>query len=135
MKELELLLESCRSDFTKQQYAYHMQKYFDFVGKLPKGKKQVEEKILGYIAYLKKQGASYHTISISIAPVKSFYAINDIMINTKKIGKFMPEYKKTRTDKGYTDSQIGKLSCFHKFINQIIYCITSRSSRNKTRNK
>lgn len=38
MEELELLLESCRSDFTKQQYAYRMQKYFDFVGKLPKTK-------------------------------------------------------------------------------------------------
>jgi integrase len=89
-----------------------MQKYFDFIGgrsKLPKGKKQIEEKILEYIAYLKKKGASYHTISISIAPVKSFYAINDVIINTKKIGKFMPEYKKKRTDKPYTHSQIEKL--------------------------
>ncbi|MGC1263871.1 MAG: hypothetical protein WA932_07895, partial [Nitrososphaeraceae archaeon] len=110
MKELELLLESCRSDFTKQQYAYRMQKYFDFArGKLPKGKSQVENMILKYIAYLKKQGASYQTISISIAPIKSFYAINDVVINTKKIGKFMPEYKKTRTDKAYSDSEIAKL--------------------------
>ena len=100
MKELKLLLESCRSDFPKQQYAYRMQKYFDFVGsKLPKTKKAIEQKILEYIAYLKKQGASYQTISISIAPIKSFYAINDVVINTKKIGKFMPEYKKARTDK------------------------------------
>ena len=90
MKELELLLDSCRSDFTKQQYAYRMQKYFDFArGKLPKGKSQVENMILKYIAYLKKQGASYQTISISIAPIKSFYAINDVVINTKKIGKFI----------------------------------------------
>ena len=110
MKELKSLLESCRSDFTKQQYAYRMQKYFDFVGgKLPKGKSQVEKMILKYIAYLKKQGASYQTISISIAPIKSFYAINDVVINTKKIGKFMPEYKKARTDKAYTDYEIAKL--------------------------
>ena len=110
MKELELLLDSCRSDFTKQQYAYRMQKYFDFVGgKLPKTKKAIEQKILEYIAYLKKQGASYQTISISIAPIKSFYAINDVVINTKKIGKFIPEYKKARTDKAYTDYEIAKL--------------------------
>jgi hypothetical protein len=87
-----------------------MQKYFDFVGgKLPKGKSQVEKMILKYIAYSKKQGASYQTISISIAPIKSFHAINDVVINTKEIGKFMPEYKKARTDKAYTDYEIAKL--------------------------
>ena len=112
MKELELLLDSCRSEITKQHYEYRMQKYFDFVGgpsKLPKGKKQIEAKILEYIAHLKKEGASYHTISISISPIKSFYALNDVIINTRKIGKFMPEYKKTRADKPYTHSQIEKL--------------------------
>ncbi|MDW0323618.1 MAG: hypothetical protein QN632_09185, partial [Nitrososphaeraceae archaeon] len=57
--ELQLLLDSCRSDCTKKQYAFLMKKYFDFVGELPKGKEQIEKKILDYISYLKKQGASY----------------------------------------------------------------------------
>jgi len=109
VKELQLLLDSCRSDSTKKQYAFHMKKYFDFVGHLPKGKDQIEQKMLDYILFLKKQGASYHSIHIAIAPVKSFYSINDVVINVKKIGKFLPEYKKIRKDRAYTHEEIGRL--------------------------
>ena len=112
MEELKLLLESCRSEETKKTYAYGLQKYFAFVGgegQLPKGTKEIESKIIEYIIYLKKEGMSYQGISNYIVPIKSFYAINDVTLNVKKIAKFMPENRKVKTDRSYEHEEISKL--------------------------
>ena len=112
MEELKLLLESCRSEETKKTYAFGLQKYFAFVGgehKLPKATKDIENKIIEYIIYLKKEGMSYQGISNYIVPVKSFYAINDVTLNVKKIAKFMPENRKVKTDRSYEHEEISKL--------------------------
>lgn len=118
--ELELLLESCKSEHTKKQYAFCIKKYFDFLyssngkdncklGKLPKDGKEIENKIIEYIVTLKKEGMSYYGISNYIVPVKSFYAINDIPLNVKKLAKFMPENRRMRTDRAYTHEEISKI--------------------------
>jgi site-specific recombinase XerD len=110
MEELKLLLESCRSEETKKTYAFGLKKYFEFVGKeLPKATKDIENKIIEYIIYLKKEGMSYQGISNYIVPVKSFYAINDVTLNVKKIAKFMPENRKVKTDRSYEHEEISKL--------------------------
>ena len=116
--ELELLLESCKSEDTKKQYAFCIKKYFDFLDgkdkgnfKLPKdrNRKEIEDNIIEYIIFLKKQGMSYCGISNYIVPVKSFYAINDITLNVKKLAKFMPENRRMRTDRAYTHEEISKI--------------------------
>jgi hypothetical protein len=109
MEELKLLLESCRSEETKKTYAFGLQKYFKFVGgehKLPKGTKNIENKIIEYIIYLKKEGMSYQGISNYVVPVKSYYAINDVTLNVKKIAKFMPENRKVKTDRSYEHEEL-----------------------------
>lgn len=63
--ELELLLESCKSEHTKKQYVFCIKKYFDFLGngngngngnfKLPKDTKEIEDKIRDYIIFLEKR--------------------------------------------------------------------------------
>jgi hypothetical protein len=39
---------------------------------------------------MKEQGNNYSAIRNYVRPVISFYKINDIILNTTKIGKFMP---------------------------------------------
>lgn len=110
--ELELLLESCKSEHTKKQYSYSLKKFFNFVGgqdKLPNDRKEIEDKIIKFIVSLKKEGMSYYGISNYIVPIKSYYAINDITLNLKKIGKFMPECKRAKKDKAYEHEEISKL--------------------------
>jgi integrase len=58
---------------------------------------------------LKKEGMSYCWISNYIVPVKSFYAINDITLNVKKLAKFMPENRRMRADRAYTHEEISKI--------------------------
>jgi integrase len=112
MNQIKLFLESIKSEDTKKQYTYCLKKFFDFVGsegELPKDRKEIENKIIEYIIFLKKEGMSYYGLSNYIVPIKSYYAINDITLNVKKIGKFMPECKRARKDKSYTDKEISKL--------------------------
>jgi integrase len=119
--ELELLLESCKSEHTKKHYVFAIQKYFDFLDngkgkgknkgnfKLPKDRKEIEDKIIEYIIFLKKKGMSYCGITNYIVPVKSFYTINDITLNVKKLAKFMPENRRMRADRPYSHEQISKI--------------------------
>ena len=107
MKKLELFLQSCRSEHTKEQYAFLIQKWFEFAGNVPNEK--VQDKIIEYIIHLKKQGMSYPSVSAYIVPVKTYYQINDITLNVKKIGRFMPEHRKVKTDRAYTHEEISKL--------------------------
>ena len=87
-----------------------IKKYFDFVGhELPKDRKEIEDKIIEYIIFLKKEGMSYCGISNYTVPVKSFYAINDITLNVKKLAKFMPENRRMRADRAYTHEEISKI--------------------------
>jgi Phage integrase, N-terminal SAM-like domain len=113
-QELELFLESCRSEETKKHYSICLRKYLNFAGE---GKlsfndpnpKSIEEKIIEFIISLKKEGKSYRAIVNYIAPVKSLYAINGIQLNTKKIEKFLPESRKIKIDRAYEHEEISKL--------------------------
>jgi site-specific recombinase XerD len=112
MNQVKLFLESIKSEDTKKQYTYSLKKFFDFVGsegELLNDRKEIENKIIEYVVFLKKEGMSYYGLSNYIVPIKSYYAINDITLNVKKIGKFMPECKRARKDKSYTDKEISKL--------------------------
>jgi len=111
-KELELFLESCKSEETKKQYSTYLKKWINFTGGLSfdnQDRKVIEDKIIQYIVYLKKQGKSKAAIHNYVEPVCSLYSINDVILNRKKINKFVPESRKMRSDKSYTREQISKL--------------------------
>jgi integrase len=110
MNQVKLFLESIKSDDTTKQYVFCLKKFFDFVGHEPqKDRKEIENKIIEYIIFLKKKGMSYCGISNYIVPIKSYYAINDVTLNVKKIVKFMPECKRARKDKSYEHKEISKM--------------------------
>jgi hypothetical protein len=85
MNEVKLFLESIKSEDI--QYTYALKRFFDFVGsegQLPSDRKEIEDKIIDYIIFLKKEkGMSYYGLSNYIVPIKSYYAINDVTLNDK----------------------------------------------------
>lgn len=89
MNEVELFLESCRSEETKKQYITHLKKWFNFIGSElsfdNSNRKKIEDEIIKYIVYLKKLGKSRAAIHNYIEPVYSLYSINDIILNRKKL--------------------------------------------------
>jgi integrase len=109
VKQLKLFLESCRSPETRNMYAYSLNKFFIFAGELPNDSKTVENKIIEFLILLKQQGMSYYAISNYFVAIKSYYAVNDVILNVKKMGRYLPVSRRTRTDRSYTHQEISKL--------------------------
>jgi integrase len=113
MNEVELFLETCKSEETKKQYKTYLKKWFTFIGLQlsfdNNNRKATEDKIIEYIVSLKKQGKTKVAIHNYLEPVCSLYAINDVILNRKKINKFVPENRKIKNDRAYTHEEISKL--------------------------
>jgi integrase len=58
---------------------------------------------------MKEKNMSYSAIQNYTASALAFYKINDVVLNTTKIGKFMPEQRRVRKDRAYTHEEISKL--------------------------
>jgi integrase len=70
--------------------------------------KLIESQIIDYIMTLRDDGLAYATITFLIAPIITFYALNDVVLNTRKISKYYGEYKKVVKDRAYTQEEIYK---------------------------
>jgi len=69
----------------------------------------IESKIIEFILSLRRKGKSHGAILNYLNAIKSFYKINDIVLNVHKINKFMPEQMRVNKDRAYTHEEIGKL--------------------------
>jgi len=69
----------------------------------------IEHHIIDFVISLKEKGLSYSAIHNYVATITAFYKINDIILNTTKINKFLPEYKKVKKDRAYTHEEIHTL--------------------------
>lgn len=76
---------------------------------LEKDPKHIQMDICDFVTYLRKKGLSSASVSVYVAAVNKFYAMNDIVLNWKKIRSFMGEYEKTVEDRPYTHSEIQTL--------------------------
>jgi integrase len=94
-------------------YEISFQKYLDFMGNndlfCQNNPKLVEAKIIEFIMSLRGEGKSYAAILNYLNSVKGFYKINDVMLNSHKINKFMPEQIKVKKDRAYTHEEISKV--------------------------
>jgi hypothetical protein len=54
---------------------------------------------------LREDGISYSTLQFLI-PIFTFYQLNDIILNRKKVSRYLGEYKKVVRDKAYSTEQI-----------------------------
>src|SRR6266496_3238170 len=117
--EYDNFINSIRSEVTKKQYDYLLTKYmmfhnYDAIEHLiPADHKLIEIDIIRYIVWLKQdQKLSAITISQYVAAIIHFYAMNDIVLNRKKIGMYVGDYIRANKDRGYTYQEIVKLLGF-----------------------
>jgi site-specific recombinase XerD len=66
----------------------------------------IESQIISYIMSLRESGIAYATIQFLIAPIFTFYQLNDVILNRKKVSQYMGEYKRVAKDGAYTTEQI-----------------------------
>ena len=57
---------------------------------------------------LKESDISYATIHFLVAPIFTFYQLNDIILNRKKVSRYLGEYKRVVRDEAYSVEHIQK---------------------------
>lgn len=100
-------LESIRTKAARETYDFHFKKFTQFI-------ESVEGNLLNenpsdYIIYLKNKGRSRSLISTAVCAISHFYTMNDVVINKKKINKFVGARTKKHKDIGYNTNQIRRL--------------------------
>lgn len=68
--------------------------------------KVIESQIIDYIMALRDSGISYATIKFLIAPIFTFYQLNDVILNRKKVSRYLGEYKRVVRDEAYSTEHI-----------------------------
>lgn len=110
-----------REPKTKERYV----KYFDYYLKFLKVKDpnsliskryhspqeiaKIEDRIIGYIDYLKKQKLNQSTIKGRIYSIFKFYTANRVNLNRKHISQYFPAPKKAIEDEPYTTDDIQEM--------------------------
>lgn len=104
---LEYFRESIKSERTRTSYTQWLKFYG--LDKLSHDPKVAQENLIDFIIECKAKKMSYSAIHNYVSAVKSYYQINDIILNIKKISRFMPEQRKVRKDRAYTHEEISKM--------------------------
>jgi hypothetical protein len=55
---------------------------------------------------LRETRIAYATIQFLVAPIFTFYQLNDVVLNRKKVSRYMGEYRRVARDGAYTTEQI-----------------------------
>jgi integrase len=114
---------STKSQVTKERYIYCLNRYLKYLGYSSdridillqhdddaQSTKVIESNIIKYIVWLKQdQKLSGITINLYLAAIMHFYAMNDIVLNRKKISMYVGDYIRSNKDRGYTTEEILKL--------------------------
>ena len=74
-----------------------------------KDQEDIERKVISFIIQLKEEGKNFRSIRNYLTPIISFYKINDIMLNSKKINKFMPTETRAKKNRGYEHEEVQKM--------------------------
>ena len=112
-------INSLKSKETKRKYIYLFAKYLEYLhisydelatNLLKQDIRTIESDIILYMTRLKdEQSYSFASLNTSLAAITLFFTMNDIIINRKKIGKYLGEHIKTIKDRGYTHEEIRKM--------------------------
>ena len=106
--QLQLFFDSIKSSHTRRCYDFYLKKYGYENLKLTSAK-EIQDQLIQFILKMKKEGKNYYAISNYITAIISYYRINDVILNTKKITTFMPERRRAKKDRAYTHEEISKL--------------------------
>ena len=106
-------INAIRSPATRIGYENSLRRYLNFL-KLKEvddllsnqHPRYIESQIIGYIMSLRESDVSQGTIKYLVAPIFTFYQLNDVVLNRKKVARYFGEYKKVVKDTAYTTDQI-----------------------------
>ncbi|MDR4491755.1 MAG: hypothetical protein R2685_12765 [Candidatus Nitrosocosmicus sp.] len=111
-------LNSLKSPYTKNAYSIFLNRFLS----LPQYKditldellqtspKVLEADIIDHIVSMKeKENLSYSSLSLFLAAMYHFFTVNDVLINRKKISKFIGEHENKQEYRPYTVEEISKL--------------------------
>jgi integrase/recombinase XerD len=103
-------INSIRTEETKTKYIFCINDFIKFV-KTDRilELKDLQQRIIDYILDMRKRKLSSSTVHTRLSAVYHFYAMNDVVLNKVKIGKFKGEYIKVKRDRPYTREEIGKM--------------------------
>ncbi|CAN5429837.1 hypothetical protein BH18THE1_BH18THE1_09540 [soil metagenome] len=69
--------------------------------------RMIKSKIIEFIFSLRNKGKSHSAILNYLNSIKSFYKINDIVLNVHKIIKFVPEQMRVNKNRAYSHEETG----------------------------
>jgi integrase len=112
-QDVEFFFDSIKSEQTRIKYSSYFKKYLEITGisnpLAEKDPRVIERQIIDFIIKMKKEGKNWGAIHNYVSMILAFYKINDIILNTTKITKFMPEQRKIKKDRGYGHEEISKM--------------------------
>ena len=114
-----VFIEGLKSAVTKAAYSYALQKYMSHL-KISnpdellihlENPKIIQEQIIEYLIQLKNPPHSlrYATRSQYLAAIMTFYDLNEVALNKKKIYRYLGEEERPIKNRGYTTEEISKM--------------------------
>jgi integrase len=133
-----IFMDALKSPFTKESYGNSFRRYLEYHKlKSPDdllihaaNPHYIESQIIDYVKHLRKNGIAYASIEFYVAPVFTFYQLNDVVLNRKKISRYYGEYKRVAKDEAYTTLQIQQmLQNADQRMRMIILLLSSTAAR------
>jgi integrase len=133
-------VNSIHSSESRYQYEYSVRKYMKHlnitnVEELLKNAREprlIEARIIDYIVMLRNppHSLNYSTVNAYLAAILAFYLMNDVVLNKKKIGKYLGEHVTSHKDRAYTTEEISRaLSVCDERMKVIILLLASSGLR------
>jgi cell division protein ZapA (FtsZ GTPase activity inhibitor) len=111
--------EGLKSPVTKAAYSYGLQKYMNYLGiNNPddllihhENSKFIQTQIIDYLIFLKNPPHSlrYATRSQYLAAIMTFYDLNEVVLNKKKIYRYLGEEERPLENRAYSTDEIKKM--------------------------
>lgn len=113
LREVNLFIDSISSKNTRDQYEYHLKSFEKWLGTKPESLLDVSpavvtQKIIQYLVSMRDKELSYGYRGIATSAIKHYYDMNDVVLNWKKIRRFL-EVTSANNLRGYTHEEISKL--------------------------
>jgi integrase len=114
-----IFIEGLKSAVTKAAYTFALEKYMKYIKidnpddllRYQDNPKFIQNQIIDYLINLKNPPLSlrYATRSQYLAAIMTFYDLNEVILNKKKIYRYLGEEEKPIENRGYTREEIAKM--------------------------
>jgi integrase len=114
-----IFIEGLKSAVTKAAYTFALQKYMKYLKidnpddllKYQDNPKFIQNQIIDFLIYLKNPPISlrYATRSQYLAAIMTYYDLNEVILNKKKIYRYLGEEEKPIENRGYSREEIAKM--------------------------